>query len=277
MKIPKLIHQIWIQGADKVPPRYHNWIKSWDRDYPDWHHKIWSGKELEELIRRDYPQYLELYEEQPNMAHKADVGRAILMHKLGGIYVDTDFESFKNAEELFEDYDVILSLAVDIFSLRKVTTDSILISKPGHPYWIQVLNTMKKSIRAPDLIYMYVYSRYYGKDPTIKMLAEKHFLSIRNRILYRIFNTKPNASEGAYGVHHWTTEWGWFKPRFNSDQLLLQSCRLIFLSILLLGMLFVRNRTHLIGFLLILAFCLLVFYYRDDFLILYLFKDDPVF
>src|SRR3989344_1035479 len=286
MKIPKLIHQIWIQGADKVPPRYHNWIKSWDRDYPDWHHKIWSGKELEEMIRRDYPEYLKNYQQVPSMAFKSDIARAVLMHKLGGIYVDTDFESFLNAEELFENYDIILSIERILLSRRKILGTALLISKPHHSYWISVLDKMMSNVELvgtdnvnlPEtfIVYTDVYAKYYKKDSMIKILDAKYFYSINNNLFFKSINISNSPNNNAYGVHHFISDWGWTQGGDKVHVFMLKTIRFLIIAILSF-ILLIRNPEQIS---VIITFLLIIYtfiYFFTETYLEYIFKQNSEF
>ena len=41
-EFPKIIHQIWWQGRDKIPCKFNPLILSWKQHHPKWKHIIWD-------------------------------------------------------------------------------------------------------------------------------------------------------------------------------------------------------------------------------------------
>lgn len=84
--IPKVIHQIWI-GPNPPPTK---WINSFKVDFikhnPGWTYRLWTEKEINqlELVNR------ELYDQEKNLAGKADILRYEILYQFGGVYIDAD-------------------------------------------------------------------------------------------------------------------------------------------------------------------------------------------
>ena len=51
-EIPKLMHQIW--NDEHVPDKWKHAIESCRRMNPDYKYKLWTMKEIEELVRKEY-------------------------------------------------------------------------------------------------------------------------------------------------------------------------------------------------------------------------------
>ena len=94
LKIPKIIHQIWLGGS--VPQQYIDWMKSWE-SLDGWEYKLWTDKEVENLNLVNQ----KIYDESINLGQKSDILRLELLAQFGGLYVDTDFECI-NAEIIEE-------------------------------------------------------------------------------------------------------------------------------------------------------------------------------
>lgn len=99
MKIPKIIHRIWLDDGNQtpIPAEYEKLYDTFRRDYPDWEHRLWTDKDLPSSRERITSNMIE---NLPNVGMKADVFRVEIILAVGGMYVDTDVESKKNAEEL---------------------------------------------------------------------------------------------------------------------------------------------------------------------------------
>lgn len=99
MKIPKIIHQIWI-GPNK-PPEF---IHTWKDNHPDYEYILWNeekiNKEMYPLINQHlYDQYDN--EKQNVWNGKANLLRLEILKKYGGIYVDADCKSLRRMEGKF--------------------------------------------------------------------------------------------------------------------------------------------------------------------------------
>lgn len=83
-------HLIWIQGglyesAPFLQPIHEEMMQ---RMGPDWSLRIWSGPEIEELLVEHQPSLLAFYQRTPILAQKSDIGRIVILHNLGGVYLD---------------------------------------------------------------------------------------------------------------------------------------------------------------------------------------------
>lgn len=138
MTIPKLVHQIWIQGEEHLkkecPQRY-----AWTRTIGtlgggSWKHRIWSGDELYELLT---PELKLIWDKAPNLACKADIGRLVVLQKHGGLYLDVDYLVLKDFDFLFSEGVNFLCVRMD--TLRPYErayvefNNAVLGSAPNHP------------------------------------------------------------------------------------------------------------------------------------------------
>lgn len=86
-RIPKIIHQIWV-GPNPLPKSCEHFAETWKKNHPDWEYKLWRDKDIEEfgLTNKHW------YDKTPNYGQKSDIARYEILYRLGGVYVDTDFE-----------------------------------------------------------------------------------------------------------------------------------------------------------------------------------------
>lgn len=128
--IPKVIHQIWIQGADQVPEKYQKNIVVWKQLHPDWQHKVWSGQDIQNLLASRYPSLLPLYDKAANMGERSDLGRYTILHSQGGVYADMDILVYKNIEPL-----LVGNSLVAIKECDASVNNCFIASTPGHTIW----------------------------------------------------------------------------------------------------------------------------------------------
>jgi hypothetical protein len=96
MKIPKILHLIWI-GKDPFP--YEEQFKTWVDKNKGWDVFLWTDKNIPKLHNQ------KLYDKIPYNAGKADVLRIELLANYGGVYTDADSVCLKPIEPLIKDYE----------------------------------------------------------------------------------------------------------------------------------------------------------------------------
>lgn len=104
--IPKLIHQIWIQGEDMLRPKDKNKIEAIKLLNPDFTHIVWGEKEIIPLLDK-YPKLKQLYmnvdklkkENKVNpLANKSDIARWVILYEMGGCYMDVDISCINSID-----------------------------------------------------------------------------------------------------------------------------------------------------------------------------------
>lgn len=96
----KNIHQIWFQGADQVPEKYHNNIRKSKEINSDWNYKLWDDKSLQEECLKYSKECYNRYISFPHMHQKIDFGRYVVLHNNGGISLDMDASAIKSFNEI---------------------------------------------------------------------------------------------------------------------------------------------------------------------------------
>lgn len=109
--IPKLVHFIWIQGEDHLvgyDPHFADVKRAWETYLPGYKIRVWTGEEIEELVRDHFPECMRLFHDRDiNYATRSDLGRWAILHRHGGIYSDTDFRPIRSFEHFFENVDLV--------------------------------------------------------------------------------------------------------------------------------------------------------------------------
>ncbi|SFL63605.1 glycosyltransferase family 32 protein [Proteiniphilum acetatigenes] len=103
MVIPKIIHQTW-SGLDGSLPKYLETLgKTWKYDYPDWKYELWDNDRMNKFVVDNYPEYWLKYNQFKYNIQRWDIIRYLILNKIGGMYVDFDYESVKSLDELLYD------------------------------------------------------------------------------------------------------------------------------------------------------------------------------
>ncbi len=145
--IARIIHQIW--DSKEIPERYRGYQQSWLTYHPDWEYRLWTHEECHEFVRSFYPDLVNMYEAFPYRIQRIDLARVLFLHRLGGLYVDLDFECMKSLEPLFEGHRVVLGREQGgmgkMLRGEDFVLNALMASSPGHPFWELLL---KKTIAA---------------------------------------------------------------------------------------------------------------------------------
>jgi hypothetical protein len=166
MPIPKLIHNIWIQGYEHLPneiKQKHLKIKNMN---PDWDFIIWDEKMIIEILKK-HPKLYNVYKNTHNYygligdtATKSDIARYVIMKEFGGLYFDLDFDCISPFDELFSDESTdtiyIASSKIELldyiypFSKPKYCACFMAFEKQ-HPIWKKVFKSVELAKNKYDI------------------------------------------------------------------------------------------------------------------------------
>jgi hypothetical protein len=146
--VPKIIHQIWIQG--QYPEKYEPFVQSWKEHNPNWEYKMWD----EEMFFAEDPpeQILLIYSRLKVLAFKSDIIRFFLLQKYGGVYMDFDMMCLQPIENVIDQNCLTFAHMLPKTNLdlvKNITSkcvDIYFISSPqGHPFWQILFDNMTNS------------------------------------------------------------------------------------------------------------------------------------
>lgn len=140
MKAPKIIHQIWSGIDEPLPDNFRRLGETWKRDYPDWQYEFWDNQRMNLFIKEHYPQYWYVYCKYQYDIQRWDAIRYLILDKIGGMYVDFDYESIKPMNSLLENKTCCFSLEKDFISNHfRIFNNALMLSSPGHPFMQRIV------------------------------------------------------------------------------------------------------------------------------------------
>lgn len=245
----KIIHQIWFgiipnkteaAKALKSLQKYHN---SWKNKNPTWLHVIWNFDQCRSLVKKHYPQHLELYDGYKYHIQRCDVVRYFMLHRYGGLYADMDYYCNR-------DWDTVTAKYMDTLYLvetpNKLYNDihisnSLMYSKSGHKFWSKLFIELELSKRTPLYYSRHLTIMFTTGPGILNRVFEKYRFSYKlSHYPYKLFHpfgltSDPinlNANSEVYAIHIGKGSWE------NTDSSILiflyQEYQIILLSILLL-------------------------------------------
>lgn len=141
--IPKIIHQMGPESKSDWHPIWEECHQSWKEQFPEpfYQHIFWTDDMLRDLVKNDYPEFLDLYDDFPVDVFRIDFSRFCVLHKYGGIYADLDFYCYKNFyKELVHDVYLLESRAM----WDEVVQNSLMASCPENEFWIFAMQKSKQ-------------------------------------------------------------------------------------------------------------------------------------
>lgn len=144
MSTPKILHQTW-KTLD-VPPNLKAYADSCKKQNLDYEYRLWTDDDLRRLIANDYPQYLVAFDSFAKNIERVDFARYAMMHSIGGVYADLDIQCLKTFDPLVALNKPVLGSEPkehrdELYERRRyVICNALLISPPGHPLWIQIMD-----------------------------------------------------------------------------------------------------------------------------------------
>ncbi len=140
LKIPKIIHQIWI-GPAPYPKLYQKYRDVCLALNPDWQYKLWTDKDVEnwDFANKD------LYNKSISYQERADILRYEILYKHGGLYIDTDYMCLTKLGELNYLYDFYAGAEPPAIEYDSLTVSNALIgAKPHHRIFPVLFQKIRK-------------------------------------------------------------------------------------------------------------------------------------
>lgn len=142
-KIPRIIHQIWSGIDGPLPEQFRIFGETWKSCYPDWKYILWDNRMMNAFIQEYYPQYWEGYNSFHYNVQRWDAIRYLILYKMGGMYVDFDYESLEPMDSLLRDKECCFSLEPDIHSPKPgqiYFNNAMMLSIPRHFFMKRIID-----------------------------------------------------------------------------------------------------------------------------------------
>lgn len=102
MPVPRVTHQVWMQGWDQLPRKFHGNVQKLRQMNPDWMHRTWDENQLRKACEEYGPECVTRFDGYEHLMQKVDFGRYVVLYLYGGVTVDCDMEAIKPLSEIPE-------------------------------------------------------------------------------------------------------------------------------------------------------------------------------
>ena len=230
---PRILFQTW-KSKTSIPTNMAYWSSTCISKNPNFTHILWDDADNLKFVQQMFPWFLETYTGYDVEIKRADAIRYMFLYTYGGIYIDMDFECLQPFDKLLEQYsryDILLgSIATDgdHWKSKNSIPNAIMFSKPGHPFWLEVLKLLQRYSKDSSkgvedqtgpvvLKEAYLKSSYFYK---IKILEPKvmypiswitdnsvRIESLLQKDLTQLTNNSLKRYPNSYAVTYWTHSW----------------------------------------------------------------------
>ncbi len=208
LKIPKIIHQIWL--GSEVPEVFKRYMNSWVQQHlgRGWFYKLWTDSDVSKIKLRNRTFFDATY----NYGIKSDILRYEILDQIGGVYIDTDFECFRSLDILHYAYDFYIGIQ-PLDTLFVQLGIGIIGARPSHSIIKYCIDTIKDDWHkkgAPKKTGPVHFTQSFyamaGKSGTIDIAFPTSYF-------YPLGCRENNVTvdewikQGAFGVHWWSKSW----------------------------------------------------------------------
>lgn len=174
-----------------MPFDFVRWGESWADLHPNWTMKLWNEDNI-------VTKYGDLLSRCPHLSQQSNILRYEILHREGGVYLDTDFECKRNIESLIED--------LSFFAAREdenYVAAGIIGTKIGHEVFGRMLSdAANEPVEVSTSLGVPFFTKYalqYG----CKVFPRNLFYPYKWTEMERRFD----SFDEAYAVHHWSSMW----------------------------------------------------------------------
>jgi mannosyltransferase OCH1-like enzyme len=146
--IPKIIHQVWEETTDPLPDFFSQLSETWKEHHPDWQYEFWDRIRMEDFVKQHFTDFSETYFNYRYSVQRWDAIRYLILYKIGGMYVDFDYECLEPFDRYLTGKDICyFSVEPDLHS-RNFAKDlyfnnALMITPPGHQFFEHVISHLQ--------------------------------------------------------------------------------------------------------------------------------------
>jgi len=174
-KIPKIIWQT--MKTNQVPVFMQRYADSWINLNPEYEYRFCDDNDIVDFLKKDFPEYLEGYQNLKYGASKADLWRYLIIYKYGGVYADIDCMCL-NSLRNWVDKDAKFVTAL---GTNKDICQWLIISVANNPIFLRAAQKTLQNSENNNCLSTYNGFEYSEKKLVIR--ENKRLLKFRHSVL----------------------------------------------------------------------------------------------
>lgn len=227
MNIPKIIHQTWKNNT--IPGQLEHYAAGWKKFHPGWQYILWTDEMNRRFIYDNHPHFLPTYDRYPTAIQRVDAVRYFILLKMGGVFIDLDFECLKEISPLLEGAEFAAGREPQPHAThhhrQSIISNAFMAAQPGSGF-VQELctylerNDFAKYRHEPGFNYVldcggpFMLTRVYNAYPQKEQLKiwepELLYPMVKDEATGKLRNEdrlQVVAGGSAYAIHHYLGSW----------------------------------------------------------------------
>ena len=227
-KIPRIIHQIY-EDMSGPTPLLRGISQSWKELNPDWEYRFWNKKDIDAFLGMYYPDLIPIYQAFPYDVQRWDAVRYLILYKIGGLYVDMDYECTENISPLLCETECAMGMEprgnAVLRRMPYIVGNAFMATVPGHPYFKELIDAVFHDNKNRGALYPersildttgpYMTTRVYDnskyKEQVSLIPAELVAPLTRDEVLKvmddEISEGLANKIENSFAIHYFLGSW----------------------------------------------------------------------
>jgi hypothetical protein len=149
--IPKIIHNIWLDGHHNLPVSIQKHQMNVKKLNPDWEFTIWDEHMIHLLLEK-YPKLQVKYNNAKDPLVKQDIAKYLILKENGGLYYDIEYVCTASFDKIFDTDEkhkdpIFITNQSSFFGWNHTYCSSFMAISKNHSVWDNVLYKVEKSIR----------------------------------------------------------------------------------------------------------------------------------
>lgn len=220
-EIPRITHQIWLQGWDELPEKFHENVRLLHSKNPEYTHMTWDEKSLRAECAKVGPEVAEKFDSFPHLVQKVDLGRYVVLYNYGGVSVDTDMKSLKSISSTphLDSADCMISGGAFPLSVIGHTNNALIIVKPKNEFILDIITSVVETEADPTAYSskeLYIYATTGPRF--MQKMFEKHrekIVFLDNKFYEPCFSADPVCRPADDTIMDHQHEMSWIHPDFK--------------------------------------------------------------
>ena len=243
-EIPRITHQIWLQGWDRLPTKFHTNVELLQSKNTNYKHMKWDERSLRQECEK--LGVAKKFDSFPYLMQKVELGRYVILYTYGGISVDTDMKTLASIDSTpyIDMADCIVSRAAFPLNIMGHTNNAILLVRPQHPLLLNIITQISKSTAVEeDFMTKELYINGTTGPSFVDGIIQKYkdsIVLIDNKYYEPCFSVDPICRTQADTIMDHQHELSWIHPMFHILFKILFI--LLYLTPVILGYVVYRNR-----------------------------------
>jgi len=239
MKIPRIIHQIWLgpksdssEESLSLPSVMDTWRHNWSRLNPHWQVWLWgeimTNKGLKLATSRNVlyggrlcpvvsplPSQDDFLCRACHISQRSNIWRYLVVQQFGGLYVDTDVEPCRPIEEVVIDHAAFAAVRIGSAPLT-VVESGFFGATANHPWISDVVRSL--SLKEPERslsMGVELLTEVTRRHPEVSHLPTEQVVfdpptdwaQARREARVPTCDEGARKYPGAFAVHHWSSLW----------------------------------------------------------------------